>query len=60
MKRLPNLSYIHLKEATEIIADFAKQNGLPYKQLSFSDALHNHYKLLKANALHENVFEETF
>jgi linoleoyl-CoA desaturase len=56
----PNLSYIHLKEVTEIIADFAKQNGLPYKQLSFSEALHNHYKLLKANALHENVFEETF
>ena len=32
---------------------------LPYRQFPLITSLHNHYKLLQANAFHENIFEET-
>lgn len=56
----PNLSYVHMPLATKAISEFALENGLPYKQLGMRQALVNHWKLLKKNAVEENIFEETF
>lgn len=55
----PNISHIHYPEITPIIERFAIKNGLKYRKLSLIDSLLGHYRLLKMNALKENIFEET-
>lgn len=56
----PNISYLYMPQVTQVIKDFAREHHLPYKQLGMGLALVNHWKLLKQNAIHDNVFEETF
>mgnify|MGYP003630419847 CR=1 FL=1 len=56
----PHLSYAHMKIATEEIAVYATENGFSYRQYPFWKALHNHYLLVKQNAMHASIFEETF
>ena len=55
----PHLSYAHMKIATEEIAVYATENGFSYRQYPFFKALHNHYLLVKQNAFHESILDET-
>lgn len=54
--------YVHhsfYPEISRIIEDFSQEHGLPYKKFSLRRSLLNHFALLKQNAVHENIFEET-
>lgn len=54
--------YVHhsfYPEISGVIEDFAIKHQLPYRKFSLKTSLLNHYALLKRNALHENIFEET-
>lgn len=54
----PYVNHVYYPEVTRIIAGFARENNLPYKTFPLVASLRNHYKLLKQNAVHENIFEE--
>ena len=55
----PSVNHVYYPEITQIIQRFAEKNGLPYRQFPLITSLKNHYLLLKNNAFHENIFEET-
>ena len=55
----PSVNHVYYPEITQIIQKFAKRNNLPYRQFPLVTSLKNHYLLLKNNAFHENLFEET-
>jgi linoleoyl-CoA desaturase len=55
----PSVHHIYYPEVTRVIEQFAEKNNLPYRKFPLITSLKNHYKLLKQNAFHENIFEET-
>ena len=55
----PSVHHVYYPEVTQVIEKFAAKNNLPYRKYPMITSLKNHYKLLKANAFHENIFEET-
>jgi linoleoyl-CoA desaturase len=55
----PSVNHVYYPEITQIIQRFAENNGLPYRQFPLVTSLRNHYLLLKNNAFHENIFDET-
>ena len=55
----PSVNHVYYPEVTQLIRAFATKNNLPYRQFPLVAALRNHYKLLRTNAFHENIFEET-
>jgi len=55
----PSVHHVYYPEVTRVIENFAVRNNLPYRKFHLATSLKNHYKLLKANAFHENIFEET-
>ncbi len=54
----PSVHHVYYPEVTKVIEKFAGENNLPYKKFPLITSLKNHYKLLKENAFHENIFEE--
>ncbi len=55
----PSVNHVYYPEVTQKIREFAKKNELPYRQFPLMISLRNHYRLLRTNAFHENIFEET-
>ena len=55
----PSIHHVYYPEVSKVIEEFAAKNHLPYRKFPLVKALHNHYVLLKNNAFHENIFEET-
>lgn len=55
----PDVAHIYYPEITPIIQKFAEENSLSYRKQSLWDSLLGHFQLLKANAVNENIFEET-
>jgi linoleoyl-CoA desaturase len=55
----PSVNHVYYPEITQVIQRFAVKNNLPYRQYPLATSLKNHYLLLKNNAFHENIFEET-
>lgn len=55
----PSVNHVYYPEVTSVIENFARKNSLPYRKFSLRTSLLNHYRLLKRNAFHENIFEET-
>ena len=55
----PYVNHVYYPEITKVIEQFTKDHQLPYRKLPLLVSLHNHYLLLKNNAAHENLFEET-
>ncbi len=55
----PSVNHVFYPEVTQVIREFAAKNNLPYRQFSLITSLRNHYELLRTNAFHENIFEET-
>ncbi len=55
----PAVNHVYYPEVTKLIREFASKNNLPYRQFPLATSLRNHYKLLRTNAFHENIFEET-
>ncbi|MBV9961527.1 MAG: fatty acid desaturase [Parafilimonas sp.] len=55
----PSVNHVYYPEVTHAIREFAQKNKLPYRQFPLTTSLRNHYKLLRTNAFHENIFEET-
>lgn len=55
----PDMHHIYYPEVTEVLKKFTLKYGLPYRSQSLGESLIGHYRLLKRNALHENIFEES-
>jgi linoleoyl-CoA desaturase len=55
----PSVNHVYYPEVTKVIRQFAYSNQLPYRQFPLFTSLKNHYRLLKNNAFHENIFEDT-
>jgi linoleoyl-CoA desaturase len=55
----PSVNHVYYPEITQVIQKFARKNNLPYRQFPLATSLKNHYLLLKNNAFHENIFQET-
>ena len=55
----PSISHAHYPTITKIIREFAHENNLPYRCYNVPEAITSHFKLLRNNALHESIFEET-
>ncbi|AVR46248.1 linoleoyl-CoA desaturase [Christiangramia fulva] len=55
----PDIAHVYYPQITPVIEKFAKENGLEYRKMSLLESLRGHYRLLKANAFNENIFEET-
>lgn len=55
----PAVNHVYYPEVTQLIRNFAAKNNLPYRQFPLAESLRNHYRLLRNNAFHENIFEET-
>lgn len=55
----PSVNHVYYPEITQVIQQFAEKHGLPYRQFPLVTSLKNHYLLLKNNAFHEDLFEET-
>ena len=56
----PDISYVDMKEATDELEIYARENGFNYKKQTFWEALRGHYQLIRANAYNESIFDETF
>ena len=54
----PNINSVYAPEVTSEIRKYAMENGFQYRSYGLVDALHYHYKLIKANAMAEDFFEE--
>ncbi|MDU8885223.1 fatty acid desaturase [Yeosuana sp. MJ-SS3] len=54
----PKISSVYAPEVTEVIKQYASKNNLNYRSYGLFEALKYHYRLIKANALDFNVFEE--
>jgi linoleoyl-CoA desaturase len=51
---------VYYPEITQKLEQYAKEHNLPYKKASLFGALHNHYKLIKANGTGDfNIWEES-
>lgn len=46
----PNISPVYSPEATQVIKDYAEENGFEYKSWTIWKALFHHYMLIKSNA----------
>lgn len=55
----PNISSIYLPEVSALVEKFSLENNIPYRKYSLYQSLKGHWLLLKNNAYHENVFEDT-
>lgn len=55
----PSVHHVYYPEITKVIEQFATENNLPYRRFSLATSLKKHYQLLRNNAFHENIFEET-
>ena len=55
----PSINHVYYPEVTQVIRAFAEKNNLPYRQFPLVASLRNHYELLRTNAFHENIFDET-
>ena len=55
----PYVNHVYYPEVTRVIQASAKKNNLPYRIFPLWKSLYNHFLLLKANAVAENIFEET-
>lgn len=55
----PSVNHVYYPEVTQVIREFAEKNDLPYRQFPLVTSLCNHYRLLRTNAFHEDIFEET-
>ena len=55
----PSVNHVYYPEVTQVIRKFAEKNDLPYRQFPLLTSLRNHYKLLRTNSFHEDIFEET-
>lgn len=55
----PNIHHVYYPEVTKLIEEYTEQHNLPYRKQSLFSSLAGHYSLLKKNAVHENIFEET-
>ena len=55
----PCVHHVYYPAITKVIEQFAAKHGLPYRKVSLWQALYRHYQLLKSNAYHDNIFEET-
>lgn len=55
----PYVHHSYYPEITKLIENFSFRYNFPYRKQSLKSSLLNHYDLLKRNAVHENIFEET-
>lgn len=55
----PYVHHSYYPEITRLIENFSSKYHFPYRRQSLKRSLLNHYNLLKRNAVHENIFEET-
>ena len=55
----PNISYVYAEEITEIIKNYCKHEGLPYKSYSLFKTFKDHFNLIKRNGLSINIMEES-
>ena len=55
----PHINHVYYPEVTKVIESFTREHQLPYRTFTLSDSLLNHYRLLKMNAVQEDIFEET-
>ncbi len=55
----PSVNHVYYPEVTKVIQQFAAKHHLPYRKFPLLTSLKNHYQLLKQNAFHENIFEES-
>ena len=56
----PHISYAYAKEVTAIISAYSKQNDLPYRSFSFSNALKYHYLLVKKNGIQKDSLKSIY
>lgn len=54
----PRISSVYAPEITKMIRDYATENGFAYRSYQLKEALIYHYRLIRANALDVNLFEE--
>ena len=54
----PNINSVYAPEVTSEIRNYAIENGFEYRSYKLFKALNYHYKLIKANAVTDNFFEE--
>ncbi len=47
----PNISAVYAPEVTEVIKQFLKEHGLPYKSYSVRVSLRKHFQLIRRNAM---------
>lgn len=55
----PNIHHVYYPAITRVIETFANAHQLPYRKIKLWQALYAHFQLLKNNAYHENIFEES-
>ncbi|MEJ2114388.1 MAG: fatty acid desaturase, partial [Flavobacteriaceae bacterium] len=54
----PKISSVYAHEVTEVIKKYASEHDLNYRSYTLTQALGYHYRLIKANAIDFDVFEE--
>lgn len=54
----PNISYVYAREITEVIKEYNREAGLPYKSYTMLTTFKNHYKLMRSNTNPGNILEE--
>jgi len=54
----PRISSVYAPEITKVIREYANENGFDYRSYKLKQALNYHYKLIKANTIEDNFFEE--
>jgi linoleoyl-CoA desaturase len=55
----PNINHIYYPEVTGLLKQYAARYDLPYREYPLGVSLAKHYRLLKANGVTEDIFEET-
>ncbi len=55
----PNVNHVYYPEITRLLKEYSRTYNLPYREFPLLTSLNNHYRLLRKNALEENIFEET-
>lgn len=54
----PDINSVYAPEVTSEIRRYANENGFEYRSYKLLEALYYHYKLIKANAVVDDFFEE--
>lgn len=54
----PNISYVYSEEVTQVIKNYAQENGLRYKAYPLLETFKSHYQLIKKNQSLPNLLEE--